>query len=340
MRIAALAGGVGASKLLWGLACVMDPSELAVIVNTGDDIRLHGLHISPDLDIVTYTLAGVVHAKTGWGISGDTFHALKVLGRYGRPAWFALGDCDLATHIHRTAMLAAGATLSEVADSVRRGWGVASSILPMSDDFVPTNIVTDRGEMHFQEYLVKHRAAPAVCDIHFEGIENALPAPGVLGALEAADGIILCPSNPLISLGPILALAGVREKLWDLREKVVAVSPLVGGRSLKGPSDRMLVQCGCEATSLGIAHLYADIAGTLLIDPADAPLRPAIEALGVKVVVEPSVMRTDRDKKRLAQAVLGVFGVAACPASSRSAARRPSQRKAARTVARRARGRS
>jgi LPPG:FO 2-phospho-L-lactate transferase len=308
MRIAALAGGVGASKLLWGLARAMDPSQLTVIVNTGDDIRLHGLHISPDLDIVTYTLAGAVNAETGWGISGDSFRALEVLARYGRPAWFHLGDRDLATHIHRTAMLASGFTLTQVADSVRRGWGVESPILPMSDDFVPTIIVTDRGEMHFQEYLVEHRAEPEVRDIHFEGIENALPAPGLLEALEAADGIVLCPSNPLISLGPIFAVAGVREKLWDLREKVVAVSPLVGGRSLKGPSDRMLVQCGCEATSLGIAHLYADIAGTLVIDPADARLRTAIEELGVKVVVEPSVMHLDEDKERLARAVLAVLG--------------------------------
>ena len=320
MRIAALAGGVGASKLLWGLARVMDPSELTVIVNTGDDIQLHGLHISPDLDIVTYTLAGAVNAETGWGLSGETFRALEVLGRYGRPVWFNLGDRDLATHIHRTAMLAGGSTLSEAADSIRRGWGVTAAVLPMSDDAVPTIIVTDRGEMHFQEYLVQHRAEPEVRDIHFAGIENALPAPGLLEALEAADGIVFCPSNPLISLGPILAVAGVREKLWDLREKVVAVSPLVGGRSLKGPSDRMLAQCGCEATSFGIAQLYADIAGTLVIDPADAGLRTVIEALGVKVVVEPSVMHADEDKVRLARVVLALFGAADSAASSAAGA--------------------
>jgi LPPG:FO 2-phospho-L-lactate transferase len=311
---------VGASKLLWGLARVMDPSELTIIVNTGDDIRLHGLHISPDLDIVTYTLAGAVNAETGWGLAGDTFYALEVLSRYGGPAWFNLGDRDLATHIHRTAMLASGSTLSETADSIRRGWGVAAKILPMSDDFVPTIIVTDRGEMHFQEYLVQHRAEPEVRDIHFEGIENARPAPGLIEALEAADGIIFCPSNPLISLGPIIAVAGVREKLWDLRERVVAISPLVEGRSLKGPSDRMLAQCGCEATSLGVAHLYSDIAGTLVIDPADERLRTAIEALGVKVAVEPSVMRGDEDKLRLARAVLAVLAAAASAASSGGAA--------------------
>ena len=319
MRIVALAGGVGASKLLWGLARVMDPSALTIIVNTGDDIRLHGLHISPDLDIVTYTLAGAVNTETGWGIAGDTFGALEVLARYGGPAWFNLGDRDLATHIHRTAMLAEGRTLSEAADSIRRSWGVASTILPMSDNFVPTIIVTDRGEMHFQEYLVRHRAEPEVRDIHFEGIEEALPAPGVLEALDAADGIVFCPSNPLISLGPIFAVSGVREKLWEVRDRVVAVSPLVGGRSLKGPSDRMLSQCGCEATSFGIAHLYSDIVGTMLIDPADAALRPAIEELGVRVVVEPSVMHSSEDKERLARAVLAQFGKADS-SSSRGAA--------------------
>jgi LPPG:FO 2-phospho-L-lactate transferase len=336
MRIVALAGGVGASKLLWGLARAMDPSDLTVIVNTGDDIRLYGLHISPDLDIVTYTLADAVNVETGWGISGDAFHALELLGRYGRPTWFHLGDRDLATHIHRTALLAAGATLSQAADSIRRGWKVASFLLPMSDDFVPTIIVTDFGEMHFQEYLVQYGAKPEVRDIHFEGIESALPTPGLLAALKAADGILLCPSNPLISLGPILAVAGVRETLWGLREKVLAVSPLVGGRSLKGPSDRMLVQCGCEATSFGIAHLYADIAATLLIDPADAALRPAIEDLGVKVVVEPSVMRTDRDKMRLARAVLALFGA---PDSAVSHVQHPA-RTVKVSVARRSAGKS
>ncbi|NDQ56322.1 MAG: 2-phospho-L-lactate transferase [Acidipila sp.] len=308
MRVVALAGGVGASKLLWGLARAMDPSELTIIVNTGDDIRMHGLHISPDLDIVTYTLAGAVNTDTGWGISGDTFRALEVLGRYGRPVWFNLGDRDLATHIHRTALLASGATLTQAADSIRRAWGVSAAILPMSNDPVPTIIVTSRGEMHFQEYLVQHRAEPEVLDIHFEGIENARPAPGVLEALDAAEAIIFCPSNPLISLGPILAVAGIREKLWDLRERVVAVSPLVAGRSLKGPSDRMMAQCGCEATSLGVANLYSDIVGTLLIDIADAPLQSAIEAVGIKVVVEPSVMRRDEDKDRLARVVLALFG--------------------------------
>ncbi len=316
MRIVALAGGVGASKLLLGLARVMDPRELTVIVNTGDDIRLHGLHISPDYDIVTYTLAGLVNSQTGWGIAGDTFRTLELLGRYGRSVWFNLGDCDLATHIHRTALLNDGATLTEVADSIRRAWGVTATILPMSDQAVPTCIVTDCGEMHFQEYLVKYSGEPRILDIHFENIENALPAPGVLEALRAADGIVLCPSNPLVSIGPILAVRGVRETLWGLRERVVAVSPLVGGRSLKGPSDRMLAACACEPSAHGVAVLYEDIAATIVIDPADRALAPAIEALGMKVVVTPSVMRTDEDKERLARAVLALFARPASVATS------------------------
>ena len=227
MKITALAGGVGASKLLLGLARTMDARDLTIIVNTGDDIVLHGLYICPDLDIVTYTLAGTVNPQMGWGLAGDTFHALKALARYGRDQWFNLGDRDLATHIHRTALLAGGQTLAQVADSIRRDWGVASAILPMTDHPVPTTIVTDLGELHFQEYLVKHRAQPSILDIHFEGIESARPAPGVLEALTQADGILICPSNPLISIGPILAVPGVRETLWARRERTVAVSPLV-----------------------------------------------------------------------------------------------------------------
>lgn len=307
MRITALAGGVGASKLLLGLSRVMDPRDLTIIVNTGDDIHLHGLHISPDIDIVTYTLAGSVNAQTGWGLAGETFATLEALGRYGHPQWFNLGDRDLATHIHRTAMLLDGATLTEVTDSVRRAWGVKSAILPMSDDPVPTTIVTPLGDLHFQEYLVKHRGEPEILDIHFEGIEIARPAPGVIAALEDADGIVLCPSNPLISLGPIIAVPGVRETLWKRRERVVAVSPLVGGKSLKGPSDRMLAQCGCEASARGVARLYDDIVATLLVDPADAALRPDIEAMGMRVAVVDSVMHTVEDKEALARAVLALF---------------------------------
>jgi len=307
MKITALAGGVGASKLLLGLARTMDARDLTIIVNTGDDIVLHGLYICPDLDIVTYTLAGSVNPQTGWGIAGDTFHTLKALARYGREQWFNLGDRDLATHIHRTALLAAGQSLSQVTDSIRRDWGVAPAILPMADHPVPTTIVCELGEMHFQEYLVKHRAEPSIVDIRFEGIESARPAPGVLAALALADGILICPSNPLISIGPILAVPGVREALWARRERTVAVSPLVGGRSLKGPSDKMLADCLLDPTSCGVAQLYEDISSVMVIDPADSGLCPEIVRQGVRPVLLPSVMRTEADKDRLARGVLLLF---------------------------------
>jgi LPPG:FO 2-phospho-L-lactate transferase len=304
IKVTALAGGVGASKLLLGLYEVMDPAALTVIVNTGDDIVLHGLKISPDLDIVTYTLAGIVDSAKGWGIRGETFHALKRLAGYGRADWFNLGDRDLATHIHRTALLAEGKTLSEAADTIRAALGVKSRILPMSDDAVPTMIDSNEGPLHFQEYLVKRRAGPVVKGIRFAGAESARPAPGVLEAIRAADRIVVCPSNPLISIGPILAIPGVRELLRAEKKKVFAVCPIVGGKSLKGPSDRMLAQQGHEATASGVAKLYADFTGTLIIDTADEALAGAITALGMKVAILPTVMKTRSQKRRLASALL------------------------------------
>lgn len=307
MRIVALAGGVGASKLLLGLYRVMSPRELTIIVNTGDDIELHGLAISPDLDIVTYTLAGVVNPDTGWGMQGDTFHVLRVLGQYGHETWFNLGDADLATHIHRTALLRSGCTLSQATDSIRRALHVEARILPMSDQPVRTMIVTDQGVLHFQEYLVKHRAEPTVKEILFDGIVKAKPAPGVLESLAEADGIVICPSNPLISIGPILAVPGVREALRARVAMAVAISPIVGGRSLKGPSDRMLVQVGMEASALGVARLYADLAATYVIDSEDVAQKTEIEALGMRVAVTSTVMRSTKDKDRLAREVLALI---------------------------------
>lgn len=304
MRIAALAGGVGASKLLLGLARAMDPRSLTIIVNTGDDLTLHGLEISPDLDIVTYTLAGVVNPETGWGFKNETFFALQRLAAYGSADWFHLGDRDLATHIYRTEQLRKGMTLSQVADSVRRALGVQARILPMSDQPIRTMIDTKQGWLSFQEYLVKLRAKPAVRGIRFDGVEKAEAAPDVLEALGQADSIVICPSNPLISIGPILAVKGVRGALRERRESVLAVCPIVRGRSLKGPSDRMLTQMGLEASAVGVAKLYQDIFGTFLIDRADASAQSFIEALGVKTVACPTVMRTTADKVRLARTVL------------------------------------
>jgi LPPG:FO 2-phospho-L-lactate transferase len=302
--VAALAGGVGASKLLLGLYDVADPARLTAIVNTGDDITLHGLRISPDLDIVTYTLAGVIDPAKGWGFRGETFHALKRLAVFGRVDWFNLGDRDLATHIHRTAMLAEGKSLGQAAESIRAALGVKSRVLPMSDQPVTTIIDSDEGALHFQEYLVKRRAEPVVRGIRLMGVEAARPAPGVLEAIRDADRIIICPSNPLISIGPILAVPGIREALRARRKEVIAVCPIVGGKSLKGPSDKMLAQLGYESSAQGVAKLYADFTGTFVLDPIDQAQVGSIESPAMKVAVLPTVMKTRADKRKLARALL------------------------------------
>jgi LPPG:FO 2-phospho-L-lactate transferase len=306
LSITALAGGVGASKLLLGLYQVMDPRALTIIVNTGDDLVLHGLRISPDLDIVTYTLAGLVDPRKGWGFQSDTFHLLKRLSMFGRESWFNLGDRDLATHIHRTELFAHGKTLSQAAESIRTALGVKSHILPMSDKSIPTIIETSEGPLHFQEYLVKRRAEPVVRRIHFHGMASAHPAPGVLEAICDADRIVICPSNPLISIGPILALPRVREQLRARKDSVVAVCPIVGGKSLKGPSDKMMEQLGHEASAIGVARLYADFVGTMVIDRADKAQASRINALGMKTVVLPTVMRSLAQKRKLARSLLGL----------------------------------
>ncbi len=296
LKITAVAGGVGASKLLLGLYEVMDPTLLTVIVNTGDDLVLHGLNISPDLDIVTYTLAGVVDQRKGWGLRAETFHALKHLAAYGRPNWFNLGDRDLATHIHRTAMLVEGKTLSQAAESIRTALRVKSLII----------IDSNEGPLHFQEYLVKRRAEPVVRGIRFAGAESAKPAPGVLEAIRNADRIIICPSNPLISIGPILAVPRIRDQLRAHKERVFAVCPIVGGKSLKGPSDKMLAQLGHEPTALGVAKLYAKFTNTFVIDPEDKAQAASIAALGMKVVTLPTVMKTRPQKRKLARSLLSL----------------------------------
>jgi LPPG:FO 2-phospho-L-lactate transferase len=304
--IAALAGGVGASKLLVGLHDVMDPRDLTVIVNTGDDITLHGLKISPDLDIVTYTLAGIVDESKGWGYRRETFHGLKRLAAFGRIHWFNLGDRDLATHIHRSAMLAEGKTLSDAAEAIRLALGVKARILPMCDQPVPTMIDTAEGELHFQEYLVKRRAQPVVRGIRFDGVGTARPARGVLEAIRDAEHILICPSNPLISIGPILAVPGIREALRARKKDVIAVCPIVAGKSLKGPSDKMLAELGHAASALGVAKLYADFTGTFVIDPADKMQAGSIRKLGMQVEVVPTVMKTRAQKRKLARSLLAL----------------------------------
>lgn len=299
--IVALGGGIGASKLLAGLCQVIDPSELTVIVNTGDDFALHGLTICPDLDTVAYTLAGRADQEKGWGIEGDTFNALGWLGRYGREAWFNLGDRDLATHLHRTALLRQGMALTDVTDLIRRSLGVRARILPMSNEPVSTIVLTDQGPQLFQEYLVRDGARRAVRGVSFEGVERSRPAPGILEAIDSAKGIILCPSNPVISIGPILAVPGIRNALRTTEAPVMAISPVVGGRSLKGPTDKFLAGLGHEVSALSVARLYQDILDLFIVDRLDVELLPAIEALPVKAMAAETVMHNLESKISLAK---------------------------------------
>ena len=307
MKIVALAGGVGGAKLALGLYRTMKPRDLTVIVNTGDDIVLHGLYISPDPDIVTYTLAGVVNPEAGWGYRDETFHAMERLKNFGGPDWFNLGDKDLATHIRRTEMLRGGATLSDAAETIRAALGVKARVLPMSDSFAPTYLETTTGRLHLQEYLIKHRAEPVLRAIDLSAAAKAEPAPGVVEAIAAADRIVICPSNPLISIGPILAVPGIREALMKRRENVVAVSPLVGGKSLKGPSDKMLRELGSEASPLGVARLYSDVAAVYVLDREDSVHVRSIEGLDVKAVCLSIVMRSDEDKEKLARDICALI---------------------------------
>lgn len=304
MKITALAGGIGASKLLLGLASVTQPESITIIANTGDDIELFGLRICPDIDTITYTLAGVINEETGWGLKGDTFECLRWLSRYGEAPWFNLGDGDLATHIFRTNQLRTGACLSKVTDSVRRSLGVRPMILPMTDGYTPTRIATDEGEMHFQEYFVRRRCEPRVVGITFDNIETAEPSPGVLHAILEADAVIICPSNPFISIGPILAVPGVRDALRETRATVVAVTPIIAGQALKGPTADMLRDLGHEVSARGVAALYKDLVDLFVLDHADAGLEAGIRELGHAVVLTDTLMTTFETKKRLARKVI------------------------------------
>jgi LPPG:FO 2-phospho-L-lactate transferase len=302
--IVVLAGGVGAARFLEGLVQVVSPETITAIVNTGDDFELHGLSISPDVDIVTCTLAGVIDQAQGWGIVGDTAECMDWLGKLGAPTWFKLGDRDLAFHIHRTALLKQGHTPSQIADQFRRALGVAVRIVPMSDQHVPTHIITSAGEMHFEEYFVQRRAQDEVQGVRFVGVEQAAPAPGLIEAIEQAEAILIAPSNPIVSVGPMLALPGMREALMRTPAKVVAVSPIVGGAAIKGPAAPLMRAQGLEVSALGIANAYAGILDGLVIDQVDAALREPIAALGVSVAVTDTIMRGPTEKANLARVAL------------------------------------
>jgi LPPG:FO 2-phospho-L-lactate transferase len=302
--IAALAGGVGAARCLEGLVAVVDPAEVTAIVNTGDDATFHGLHVSPDLDIVMYTLAGLVEPSQGWGVRGDSYAALEMLRRYGRETWFLLGDRDLATNIARTDLLKQGLRLSEATDALRRALGVTTRLLPMTDAAVGTRVRTPDGVLAFQEYFVHRRAEPEVLEIIYGGMPEAAPAPGVLETIEGAATIVVCPSNPLVSIGTILAVGGVRAALQRTAGRRVAISPIVSGGTIKGPADRMMRGLGWEVSAFGVAQAYRDILDVMIIDQADAALADRIRALGLTVVVADTIMRDAESKAALARVVL------------------------------------
>jgi LPPG:FO 2-phospho-L-lactate transferase len=306
--ILALSGGTGGSKMVDGLAQTHGQAGLSVIVNTGDDADFYGLRVCPDLDICTYVLAGVV-SERGWGYAGDGFRCLEGLATYGHDTWFGLGDRDLATHIHRTLALGAGRPLSAVVADIAGRLGVAATLMPMTDDEVRTRITTPAGERSFQEYLIRHGAGEAIMAIRFEGIDSARPAPGVLDAIRDAERIVICPSSPVVSIGTILAVPGVRPALAARRAHCVAVSPIVGGRPVEGPAHKFLAGAGYpECSALQMARIYADVAGTFVIDAADAGAAGAIEALGMRPVVTDAVMRDRAGRARLAAEALGAVG--------------------------------
>lgn len=304
--LVALAGGVGAARMLRGLVDVMDPTEIVAIVNTGDDVVLHGLHISPDLDTVTYTLAGAINPETSWGLAGESWAAMEALAAYGdgKAAWFSLGDRDLGTHLYRTSRLAAGATLSQVTAEIAARWGVGITIVPMSDDRIETRVTVEGHEIGFQEYFVGLHHDVPVERVAFRGAAVARPAPTVIETIEAADRLVICPSNPIVSIGPILAVAGIGDALTARRADTMAVSPIVGGRALKGPADHMMAELGYEPSVVGVARIYAAFASTLVIDHADAELAPAVEAEGMTCIVTATVMTGPAEAASLARTVI------------------------------------
>ncbi|MFQ3630526.1 2-phospho-L-lactate transferase [Roseiflexus sp.] len=302
--IVVLAGGVGAARFLEGLVQVVPPETIAAIVNTGDDMIFHGLRVSPDIDIVMYTLAGIVDTSQGWGIQNDTTHTLSMLAALGAETWFKLGDRDLAVHIRRTELLRAGWTLSQVTDAFRRALNVGIRMLPMSDDPVATEIATPVGWLHFQNYLVQRRARDEVLGVRFVGIEQARPAPGVLEALSTAEVIVIAPSNPVVSIGTILAVPGVRDAMVASPAPVVAVSPIIAGAPVKGPAAPLMRAAGLEVSARGVAACYRGVIDTLVIDQADVDLADDIRAAGVEVVVTDTLMRGPVEKRRLAEATL------------------------------------
>jgi LPPG:FO 2-phospho-L-lactate transferase len=306
--IVALTGGTGGAKLVEGLAAAVDPAQLTIVCNTGDDCLFHGLHVSPDMDTLVYTLADSIDRDKGWGIKGDTFVAQEQLRRLGNDVWFNLGDKDLATHITRTRLLNEGLSLSAITDHIRRALGVKATILPMSDERVETRVETPKGELSFQEFFVKERWAPDVRAVRFAGAERSRPAPGVIEAIRAARAVIICPSNPITSIGPILAVPGLRAALEKTDAAVIGVSPIIGRAAISGPAHKLMAAGGWEPSVLGLARYYAGFLQTFLIAAEDRAMAPAIKSLRMKVVCTDIRMQAPSERIRLAREVLAFVG--------------------------------
>jgi LPPG:FO 2-phospho-L-lactate transferase len=320
--ITVLAGGVGAARMLAGIVQVVRPSEVTAIVNVADDDVMHGLHISPDLDTVTYTLAGAINPETGWGLAGESWQAMETMRRYGGPTWFGLGDRDLGTHLFRTHRLAQGASLTEVTAEIVAGWGLQVRLLPVTEDRLRTKVLIvdddtpDEGlEIGFQEYFVQRRHAVPVRGVRFDGADTAAPAPDVIEAIIGAEVVVIAPSNPIVSIGPIFAVSGVMEAVMNRRDNVVAISPIIAGAALKGPADRLMTELGHEASVLGVARMYQKVAGTLVIDEQDEALEGAVEDLGMRCVVTPTIMKDSATSSALGRTVIEAGRAGAPPGS-------------------------
>ena len=297
---------MGGAKLAWGLARLLPPTQLMMVVNTGDDESFHGLHVSPDVDTMMYTLAGLANPETGWGVAGDTFNSLSMLRQLGLDAWFNLGDRDLAVHIRRTQLLNQGFSLSQATASISRALGVNHDIVPMSDDPVKTVVTTDEGDLPMQQYFVQRRAEPVVSSIAYAGAGSAKPSPGFTEAMDQGGMLVLCPSNPFLSLAPILAMPGVRQALEVFPGRRVAVSPIVAGAAVRGPAAKIMTELGKDASVVGVAREYAGICDYFLIDHQDSSLAPEIAELGINPVVDSIIMHTNEDKVALAQRILNL----------------------------------
>ena len=308
MKITALAGGTGAAKFLRGLTTVVPPEEVTVIGNPGDDTLIWGLHISPDLDTVTYALAGILDETKGWGVQGDSFRCLAAMAALGRETWFNLGDRDLATHLLRTERLRAGESLTEVTDAIRRALGVRSGIVPATDCPVRTRVLTPEGWLGFQEFFVREKALLDVLDVVYDGAADARPAPGVAEAIAGAAAVILCPSNPITSIGPILAVPGIVEALTATRAKILAISPIVGGAPVSGPAGKLMAAKGLPVSALGVAQIYSAWLDLLVLDTRDQALAPDLPGLGIRPVVTDTIMNDRSREVALARAVIEALG--------------------------------